>query len=841
MKKVLASFLLCLLAHAGIIAGTLKGKITDSKGETLPFATVFVQGTTIGSSANADGLYQLSLQPGTYTVSCQYIGFRQASFPVTILDNEVIVHDFTLQDQQLQMKEHIVKASEDPARYIMRKVIGRRKFHLNQVEAFQADIYLKAVLKTRQTPAKVLGQKVDDGEMGLDTNGKGILYLLEEVATYYAQDNKKRTVIHSVRESGDPGGVGTSQFPEVISFYQNNVQISNRINPRGFISPLNDFAFNFYDFKLEGDFKEGGYTIYKIRVTPKRLYEPLFTGDIYIVDEDWSLHSLNLMVTKKSNAELVDTMQIAQVYLPLKKDIWVIKQQVLFPTIKIFGFDLTGDFVTVYDNQKVNEAVPDTVFDKKVVSEYDKKANKKDTSYWTDVRPIPLLEDEQKDYIKKDSLRILFESPEYKDSIRRVGNKPNAMSAIVNGYDYTGKGSHFTLHTNALLTGLVNYNTIEGVNVAPKFFLGYEIDSFSRLYGAVAMRYGFENRHFNSIGKVNYLHGKRGWLGNYWSVGVEAGKYVFQFNPHNPLSGLYNSISTLFYRKNYLKLYERWEGKIMFLKDYGTGFKWGGDIGFQKRMPLYNVSDFSFAKSDIGGFTENIPSEFKSYKWEPHNATLARLWVSYQPGFTYTRYPDFMMAHKSKYPVFTLTYEKGIPDILESKVDFDKWRFDIRDDVGLKLLGSLSYHLATGGFLNTKYVSIPDLNHLNGNQLTLAAPYLESFQLAPYYTYSNHASLYGEGHVEWYLKGFLTNKIPLFRQLRWYAVTGGNAYYVNKDLYYMEAFVGIDNLGYDKLRIFRLDFVQSWNNLHQTFSGIRIGINTSSLIRIDLDDREGEW
>ena len=61
-----------------------------------------------------------------------------------------------------------------------RKVIGRRKFHLNQVEAFQADIYLKAVLKTRQTPAKVLGQKVNDGEMGLDTNGKGILYLLEE-------------------------------------------------------------------------------------------------------------------------------------------------------------------------------------------------------------------------------------------------------------------------------------------------------------------------------------------------------------------------------------------------------------------------------------------------------------------------------------------------------------------------------------------------------------------------------------------------------------------------------------------------------------------------------------
>jgi hypothetical protein len=451
------------------------------------------------------------------------------------------------------------------------------------------------------------------------------------------------------------------------------------------------------------------------------------------------------------------------------------------------------------------------------------------------------LEDEQKDYIKKDSLRLVFESPEYKDSMRREDNKFEAIEAIVNGYEYTGKNDQFKLHTNALLTGLVNYNTIEGTNLAPKLFPSYQIDTFNRLYGALALRYGFENRHFNSIGRINYAHGKRGWIGNYWLIGVEAGKYVFQFNPHNPLSGLYNSISTLFYRKNYLKLYERWEGKILFLKDYGTGFKWGGDVEFQKRIPLHNVSDFSFAKSDIGGFTENMPSEFKSYRWEQHNAALAKVWVSYQPGFTYTRYPDYLMPHKSKYPVFTLTYEKGIPHIFDSKVDFDRWRLDVRDDVGLKLLGSMSYHLATGGFLNTKYVSIPDLNHLNGNQLTLAAPYLESFQLAPYYTYSNQASLYGEGHVEWYLKGFLTNKIPLFRQLRWYAVTGANAYYANKDRYYMEAFVGIDNLGYDKLRIFRLDFVQSWNNLHQTFSGIRIGIATSSLIRVNLDDREGEW
>ena len=835
------SFLVLLSLPILSMAGVIKGKITDAKGEALPFATIYIKGTTIGTSSNAQGLYTLTLDPGKYHIVGQYIGYRQSSFDINITASETVQHDFTLEEQALQMKEHVVKASEDPATYIMRKVIAKRQFHLDQVKAFQTGIYLKALFKTRKTPSKILGQKVDNTEMGLDSNGKGILYLAEELATYYKQGKKERTVIHSVRESGDPNGMGFSQFPEVISFYENNIQISDQINPRGFISPVNDFAFNFYKFKLEGDFSEGGHTIYKISVTPKRLYEPLFKGDIYIVDEDWSIHSLNMVVSKKSNMELIDTLHIQQLYLPLKSDTWIIKQQVLYPTLKIFGFDLVGSFVTVYNDQKVNEPAPDTIFNDKIISEYDKTATKKDTTYWTAVRPIPLMEDETKDFVVKDSLRIRFEDPHYKDSIRRRGNRFRPGSLLMSGYDYRGKENKLYLRTNALLTGLVNYNTIEGINIAPKFMGSYRIDSSNYLIGALALRYGVENTHFNAIGRINYQHRDKEWIGRSWSIGVEAGKYVFQFNPNNPLEGLYNTISTLFYRKNYLKIYERWNGNLYFTRNTGTGLRWGGRLSFQQRIPLANSTDFSFAKSDVGGFTENMPTEFKTYTWEEHNAVLAKLYVSYQPGYTYTRYPDYMMPHSSEFPTFTLTYEKGIPNILNSKTDFDKWRFSIRDDIGLKLLGSFSYNVATGGFLSTKYVSIPDLNHINGNQLTLASPYLESFQLAPYYMYSNKESLYGEAHVEWYLKGFLTNKIPLLRQLRWYLVTGANAYYVNENLYHTEAFVGIDNLGYDKFRVFRLDFVQSWNGLNQTFSGIRIGINTSSFVRVNLSDTNGEW
>ena len=156
MKRYI--ILLILLLPIASFAGILKGKITDKQGEPLPFETVYVHGTTIGTSANAMGEYQLTLNAGSYKIACQYIGFQQNTFTVRVNGDETIVHNFSLHEQGLQMKEHIVKASEDPGVYIMRKAIEKRKFHLDQIKAFQTGIYLKAVLKTRQTPEKLLGE-----------------------------------------------------------------------------------------------------------------------------------------------------------------------------------------------------------------------------------------------------------------------------------------------------------------------------------------------------------------------------------------------------------------------------------------------------------------------------------------------------------------------------------------------------------------------------------------------------------------------------------------------------------------------------------------------------------
>ena len=834
--------LLCLLLSGLSHAGVLKGTVRDHKGETLPFASVFVQGSTIGTAANAAGDYTLSLMPGTYQVYCQFIGYKQEIFKVTITGNETVQHSFTLQEQKLEMKEVVVKSKdEDPAYRIIRKAIARRSFHLQQVKAFQSSIYLKGVFRTTQTPDKFMGQKLDKGEMGVDSTGKGVLYLCEEIADYYAQEpNKERTVIHSVRESGDANGLGFAQLPSVITFYENNVRIIDQIAPRGFVSPIADGAIGLYKYKLEGEFVENNRIIYKIKVSPRRKYEPVFDGTIYIVEGDWAIHSLSLTSNEKTGIEYLESLRIDQVFVPLKTDTWVIKNQVFHPMLNVLGFAIAGNFVTVYNNQKVNEPVPDTIFNKKIVSIYDKTANKKDTGYWENQRPIPLETDEVKDYHVKDSMAAVPPDLAKEDSMRRRSNRHiGLMNILVNGKTFTGKQNKQSWSINSVLF-FTNYNTVEGLNLAPKLQYRRTLDTGKILDAKVAVRYGFENRHFNAMAGIGYTHNDQEWRGRGWRIGIEGGKYVFQFNPDNPVDPLLNTFSTLLYNQNYLKLYERWDAAITYRYNGGNGLKWDLKLNYQERMPLENVSDYSWAKGNRAPFTDNVPAEIAGYDKPAHHAFLLHAGVSYQPGFTYVQYPDFKSPQSSNWPVFSLSYDKGIPGILDSKTDFDKWRVGIHGNVRLKLLGVITYDVAAGGFLNDAYVGLPDMMHIHGNQMALAAPYLRSFQLAPYYRFSNTEKLYGEAHVEYNLYGLLTNKIPLLRQAKLYFILGNNTFYASNKNYYTEAFVSIDNIGYKLYRLLRLDFVQSWDAEGRRSNGIRLGLRVGGLFSIKTD-RGTEW
>lgn len=805
------------------------GTIYDEKGDLLPYASVTIKGTSIGASANNKARFIINTTPGTYTLVCQHIGYARQEKQVTVSKNDEEV-TFILTTQKLEMKEVVVKnGGEDPAYEIIRQAIKKREFYNKQVNAFECNVYSKDIMKLRNLPKKIFGQKIpeqDRKDMGLDSaTGQGIIYLSEQVAKVHVkQPDKMKLDIISSRVSGS-GGFSFS-FPSFISLYKTNVTVfTERFNPRGFISPIADGAIGLYKFKYLGSFWEDGKEIMNIRVTPRRNYEPLFSGTINIQEGEWRIHSFDLILTKTSQLEIMDTLQITQIHVPVSNEIWRVKNQLLHFNFKQFGIDAIGNFVNVYSDYNTDPGFPRNYFDK-VIIKYDTAVNKRPKAYWDSTRPVPLEPEEVKDYKIKDSI---YESN--KDSLlsKRSVDSLNKRQGKLKPLDIFWKGlsrSHFTKKgstqwgINSLIKNL-RYNTVEGVVLNVEGYFNTRIrKSRTSIAFSPTIRYGFSNTHLNAWMDVdiNVRGSDRNKIKpQTWSI--SGGKTVTQFNKESSVTPLVNSINTLFWGDNFMKIYENWFGSIGYARRYESGLRFSVNALYEDRMPLENTTKFTVFKKDSVNITPNYPFEKINTQFTPHQAAIFSFDISIKPGQQYIQFPRSKVAVGSKYPTFRFTYAKGIKGLLGSDVDFDKWNFSINDDKNFKIGGLFRYKIGVGGFINAKKVFIQDYQHFTGNRSFSASEYVNSFQLAKYYANSTTASFYAIGHAEHHFNGLLTNKIPLFNRLNWNLVGGSNAFYVNKNNNYVEVFAGLENI----LKIFRLDFVAAYQNGKAGITGFRLG------------------
>jgi hypothetical protein len=330
------------------------------------------------------------------------------------------------------------------------------------------------------------------------------------------------------------------------------------------------------------------------------------------------------------------------------------------------------------------------------------------------------------------------------------------------------------------------------------------------------IRYGFSNHHFYASGTATYNFGKK----YFNTISLAGGKKTFQFNNASPIRPHDNTFASLQWEKNYMKIYEAWFGRMTYSRTLDEGFNGFLSIQYQDRMPLENTTNYRWRDRKEIFYTPNFPTELTTTNLKRHQAFIATVGISWQPGNRYIELPGRKFSIGSKYPHFSFSYTRGIKNIFGSDIKYDKWHFGISDAVNLKLAGRFSYNLAIGGFLNRDSVNIPDYTHFNGNQLFRLAPFLNSFQLAPYYKYSNTESFYTTIHAEHHFNGFLTNKIPLFRRLNWHLLGGTNAFYVNKKNNYAEAFVGLENI----FKAFRVDFIWGFEQGRRPVTGVRIGL-----------------
>jgi len=814
MEKLLI-FVLCICTVLTSNAATLYGIVTSTEGESLGFTNVYVKGTTIGTSTNLEGAYSIKLDQGSYTIVFQHIGFRPKEATVTI-DSDNKEYNVVLEPQNLTLSTFTINAdAKDPAYAIIKKAIDKRKFHLTQVDHYNCDVYIKGLQKIKNAPKKILGQ--DLIIPGLDSSGSGIVYLSESISRlYYKKPREYKEVVTSSLVSGEDQGFSWNRASDlVVNFYESRLDLG--LNDRGLVSPIAPDALLFYRYQLAGTYIENGITINKIKVIPRRKSDPVVNGYIHIQDDSWRINTTDFYLTKGPQIEIIDSLNIRQQYFPVRENVWLLQSQRFDFYLTFFKIGVEGNFTGNYSNYQVagsDNAKIETPFKRNEKVIVEKNANKKDSMFWIEARPVELTTEELSDYIIKDSIREVINSKPYKDSIQNIRNKLKPLDILVAGYSYGDYEKKRAFSVSPLIENL-SYNTVDGVKagLSLQYYKYDDSIKMSRLYIAPRLHYGFNNNQLYP-GFSFLLFPERV---KYTMYAFSIGRNSRQINNERPINRIINSAYTLLLHENYMKLYDGKYISATFRRMIFNGFRLQATVKYEDRNPLFNTTDYSFFDWDKT-FSPNNPVGQPAIENHQHFGISLSARIAFKQ--YYETFDNSRYTYPSEYPIIDVTYKKAIPGVFNSEANYDFLQVEVHDDFKIGLMGESKCKVGVGSFLNKENVSLIDYYHFRGNQTYFANNNLSQFQLMDYYSNST-TEPFVEGHYEHHFDGFVLNKFPLLRQLKLQLVGGSNAMYINENQNYIEVFGGIENI----FKVGRIDLVSGLKSGNAEF-GLRLSINT---------------
>ena len=867
-KKAALVLLLLLFCFSQAMAGGIHGSIKSDDGSTLAYATIFVKQTGTGAASDLQGRYEVTLAPGSYDVAFQYLGYETVLRKVEIT-NEFIEINIILKTQVMVLQSVTVRAGkEDPAYTIMRKAIAKAKYHVQQIDFYTAKVYIKG--KGKLTDYPWLAKKALEKE-GIT---KDRLFISESVSEIkYTRPNKFEEKVIAVYTTGKDRNTSPNGYV-FGSFYQPEIAET--------ISPLSPKSFSYYRFEYLGSFKDQKYEISKIRVTPRSKGDNVFEGVIYIVEDAWSIHSLDFKTTK-----LGIDFQVKQIYNPIEDKAWLPISQQFSVEGKVFGFEFEYSYlatvkdykitlnpdlqqeVVVVDEKIEKEQAKEvkTKFSKKgqqlqerlaegkevtnkelkqLVKEYEKQeqeqekepevisessykidslAYKKDSTFWTDIRPAPLDVEEVRGYKKNDSISEIQRKRDEGDSLKPSKSKGFQVWDLLAGDRYKiNKTSDFQIHTP-----FGGFNTVEGLNLIYKvsyYKRWVNRDTLNpekrpevkRLEIRPVARYAFSRNVFSGYLRTDYRTQNT-------RLTLEGGRYIQQYNDDDPIHPIVNDFTTLFLGDNLMKLYERDFVDLNYRQRIDEKYTITTNLSWAKRHELFNTTDYTFFKSNKDSYTLNAPvnEELLDTSFPTNEAFIGTIGIEARPWQKYRIRDGRKFRAENTSPIFSITYRKGFDGVFGSDVDFDQLEVGIKQGLKIGIRGKLDVALNAGKFLNTKKLYFMDYQHFLGNRTPfITTDPVGSFRLLDYYQYSTRDK-YFTANVHYHFRKLLVTRIPKVRLMGITENIFINYLATPSSANYTELGYGIDGI----LRVFRLEAAASFRQGTYSDVGFRIGVSTS--------------
>ena len=778
----------------------ISGKITEkATGEPIPYASIIFRGTSVGTMSDINGSYNLKTSKPGKEIEVSSIGYQRQFATVKINQKNQI--DFQLEEEIFSLGEIDVRPGENPANIIFRKIVENKTVNdPANFPSWKSRIYAKTEIDLKNVKSSLRDKKlmeqfdfVFNYLDSLDNEGKTFLpvFLNETVSNYYhdSESNKEREEIIANKVSGTKSEVYsqfTGKMYENIKIYQNYMTFSDI----GFVSPVNNLGLQYYKYYLVDSTIVEGKKIYELSFRPKLSQEPVFKGKFWVEDGSFALTKLEMQLSEQANVNFINNLQYSIEYTK-NGGKWVPKTELVVIDIDIQKnkdsekMGIIARKTNIYDNfrfENVSEIVRKL---KDPIVLADNVMGKSD-EFWTENRPVELQQREQNIYAMVDSIK----------DVKLYRTVAEHIYMFYYGYRDLGKielGPYYYVYSK---------NKLEGT----RFRLGarttFKFDKNLRLNGFGA--YGTKDEEFKYGGGFEY----------YFSVKPLS---MFSFQMQHDLEMLGKS-DKAFSEQNIVTtvLAKRPNSKFNLIDKFEFQAKKEWRKGFHNELKL---SSTKIQSSPFVPFVDLNGAVVPSIK-----CTEIMFGIRYAPGeeIVQDRFERNILSNFK--PTFNLKLTKGFKGILGGEFDYFKIHAGLYDKLNINPIGFSNYYVQVGKIWGN--VPFPLLKIHEGNETYSYDIF--AFNLMNYQEFvsDTYASIFWEHHFA----GFFTNKVPLFRKLKWREVVGTRVLWgdFNAENHstillpnemkglgkkpYTEFSVGVENI----FKFLRVDGVWRYNYIGQT-------------------------
>jgi hypothetical protein len=832
-KQLRRGVLLALILFTGILQGfaqtVVQGVVTDiySK-QPLQYVSVVLKGGR-GTVTDSLGRYKLTSSSKIATLQVTYVGYLTILKPITPGITQTI--DFEMETDPKAINSVTVTTRKrapyrnkgNPAVELIRRVIANKP--LNRTDSYnyvQYEQYEKMQVSISNVSDKLSNSRLLKNYKFLLENrdttkleGKALLpvYLEETLSQKYyrKKPEKTKTIVTGEKrvnfgEYIDNAGVSSylNRLYMDVDIYDNDIPLFTY----QFLSPIADLAPTFYMYYIRDTTVDAnGHKLIKIYFTPRNTNDLLFRGNMWVtLDGNYSVVKINMFLSKNVNLNFVRELHIDLDFEKSEDNRYHLSRSNIMADASVTkgsGTGFFGERTVSYRKFKINQALPDSVYDGPALVKKE-KADKLPDDFWKAGRHDTLTHTESKVYSNIDSLEKM---PSFRRTLA-------IATFLVAGYTSVGP---FEIGPAA---AFYSFNPVEGFKLR---LGGRTTPKFSkRLYFETYGAYGFKDERWKGFLSTTYSLNNK----SIYSFPLNFVRVSYQHDTKIPGQELQfvaedNFLLSFKRGKNDKWLYNS-NFKIDFVKEFENHLSFS--LGFKnwKQEPAGAIIYNKEVNGSVVNVNKLITSEFSGeLRWAPKE--------QFYQGKVY-RIPII-----NKYPIFTLRFIAGVKGLLNSEYNYQNISARFEKRAYMSQLG-YSDLVVEGGYIFGK-IPYPLMTVHRANQTY--AYQLNSYNLMNFQEFVSDRFL--GVSIDHHFNGLFFNRVPLLKKLKLrevvsvkvlyggvrdendpakdpslikYPIFDGSAttFALNKKPY-IEGSVGIANI----FKLIRVDLVKRFNYLENPY------------------------